>query len=238
MSFLLECKKVKRTGLVPGFFLGGIWAAAFPVVNIAVRTETFVSKPGTPVEILLGENWQMMAMLNILFVVVGSCLMYHEEFSGNAMQKMNTLPIRGNALFRGKSVLLCLLCAVLLVIEGGAVVFCTVRWFSLGEAFWLSLGKSLGYSFFLSLPCILLSLLISSMCQNMWISLGIGVICIFTATILPADNFLLSLFPYSLPFRLLFETAQPERYLWAVLVELAGILLTELATIRIRRAAE
>jgi len=238
MSFLLECKKVRRTGLIPGFFFGGILAAAFPVVNIALRTETFVSKPGTPLEILLGENWQMMAMLNVLFMVSGSCLMYHEEFADNAMQKMNALPTRGNSLFRGKSILLCLLSVVMLVMEGSAVVFCAARWFSLGDGFWLTLGKALGYSVLLSLPCILLSLLISSVCKNMWVSLGIGVICIFTATILPSDNFLLSLFPYSLPFRLIFQTAQPERYLWAVLWELVGILLAELLIVRIRRAVE
>lgn len=238
MSFLLECKKVKRTGLIPGFFAGGVLAAVFPVVNMALRTEIFVNKPGNPAEILLGENWQMMAMLNVLFVVVGSCLMYHGEFADNAIQKMNALPIRGNALFRGKSVLLCLLSVVMLVMEGGAAVFCAARWFTLGEEFWPSLGKALGFSYLLSLPCILLSLLVSSVCGNMWISLGIGVICIFTATILPSDSFFLSLFPYSLPFRLIFHAAQPERYLWAVLWELVGAVLAEFLIVRVRRAVE
>lgn len=238
MIFRLECKKGKRTGLMPGFFLGGILAAAFPVVNMAVRSEVFVSKPGTPVEILLGENWQMMAMLNVLFAVTGSCLLYREEFSDNAIQKMNTLPIGENALFRGKSFLMCLLCVVMLVVEGGSVIFCAARWFTLEDAFWFSLGQALVYSFLLSLPCILLSLLISSVCKNMWISLGIGMVCVFTATMLPSDNFILSLFPYALPFRLLFETAQPERYLWAVLIEIGIILLSETVIIRIRRVLE
>ncbi len=100
MSFLLECRKAKRTGLVPGFFLGGVLAAVFPLVNMAVRWEAFVHRPGSPEEILLGENWQMMAMLNVLFAVAGGCLMYHEEFSDNARQKMDALPLGGTAMFR------------------------------------------------------------------------------------------------------------------------------------------
>ncbi len=236
MSFLLECRKAKRTGLVPGFFLGGGLATVFPLVNMAVRWESFVHRPGSPEEILLGETWQMMAMLNVLFAVAGSCLMYHEEFSHNAMQKMDALPLGGSALFRGKSVLMCLLYCVMLVMEGGAILLCTVRWFTLEDTFWLSLGKGLGYSFLLSLPCILLSLLISSVCKNMWISLGIGVLCIFTATILPSNSF--PFFPYSLPFRLLFETAQPGRCLWTALFEAGLVLLAELLIVRIRRAVE
>lgn len=238
MSFPLELKKVKRTGLIPGFLLGGILAAVFPVINMAVRSELFIGKPGNPIEVLLGENWQMMAMLNVLFIVVGSCLIYHGEFADNAIRKMNALPMRTSALFRGKALLVCLLCAFMLIIEGGSIVFCAVRWFALGNAFWLSLGRNLGFSLLLSLPCILLSLLISSVCPNMWVSLGIGVVCIFTATILPSDNFILSLFPYALPFRLLFKVLRPVRYLWAALVELTAILLLEVLAVRIRRGLE
>lgn len=43
------------------------------------------------------------------------------------------------------------------------------------------------------LPATLLSLIIASLCQNMWVSLGIGVICVFTATMLPSDKFILSI---------------------------------------------
>ena len=53
----------------------------------------------------------------------------------------------------------------------------------------------------LMLPSALLSLLIASLCQNMWVSLGIGVIYVFTATMLPADKFVLSIFPFALPFQ-------------------------------------
>ena len=37
----------------------------------------------------------------------------------------------------------------------------------------------------------------------MWITLGAGVICIFTVSVLPTDNRILSFFPFSLPFQTL-----------------------------------
>ena len=54
----------------------------------------------------------------------------------------------------------------------------------------------------LSVPAALLSLFIASVCKNMWISLGVGIVCVFTASMLPPDNFILSLFPFALPFQI------------------------------------
>ncbi|MFR4144864.1 MAG: hypothetical protein ACLT1K_13220 [[Clostridium] leptum] len=86
MSLSLEYKKAKRTGFIPAFLCGGILAAAVPIVNMAVRSEMYVGQQSSPMQILMGANWQMMAMLNILLVVAGSCLLYHTEFADNAMQ--------------------------------------------------------------------------------------------------------------------------------------------------------
>ena len=69
MSLSLECKKAKRTGFMPAFLCGGILAAAVPIVNMAVRSEMYVGQQSSPMQILMGANWQMMAMLNILLVV-------------------------------------------------------------------------------------------------------------------------------------------------------------------------
>ena len=86
MSVFLECKKVKRTGFLPVFFGGSILAAAVPVINMVVRSEMYLNLPENPIQILLGANWQMMAMLNVLLVVAGACLLYHTEYADNAMQ--------------------------------------------------------------------------------------------------------------------------------------------------------
>lgn len=147
MSLSLECKKAKRTGFIPAFLCGGILAAAVPIVNMAVRSEMYVGQQSSPMQILMGANWQMMAMLNILLVVAGSCLLYHTEFADNAMQKMKSLPIRESSIFFGKFILTSIMSVVVLAVEAASIAFCVSHWFEIGNNFWLELGKNFEYPF-------------------------------------------------------------------------------------------
>ncbi|ANU55812.1 ABC transporter permease [Acutalibacter muris] len=240
MSVSLECKKVKRTGFLPSFFGGGILAAAVPVINMAVRSEMYLNQQGSPIQILLGANWQMMAMLNVLLVVAGSCLLYHTEYADNAMQKMKSLPILESSIFFGKAVLTAFMSLFVLVLEAGAITFCSYHWFEVGSGFFGELCKYFGYSLLLMLPCMILSLLISEACKNMWVSLGIGVVCVFTATMLPATNFALSLFPFAMPFQI-FAGADITRstyYICGAIAELAICGLAQLILVKVRRSFE
>lgn len=240
MSVSLECKKAKRTGFLPAFFGGGILAAVVPVINMAVRSEMYLNLPGNPIQILLDANWQMMTMLNVLLVVAGACLLYHTEYADNAMQKMKSLPIRESSIFLGKTVLTIFMSLFVLVIEAGAVAFCTYHWFEIGNGFFGELCKYFGYSFLLMLPCIILSLLIAEACKNMWVSLGVGVVCVFTATILPTTNFALSLFPFAMPFQIFAGTdmSQSMHYICGAVIELAVCGLAQLILVKVRRSFE
>lgn len=238
MSVFLECKKIRRTGFLQAFIGGGILAGAVPVVNMAVRSEIYQTKQGSPVQILLSANWQMMAMLNVLLVVTGACLLYHMEYADHAMQKMKSLPVREISIFSGKVILTILMSLLVLAIEAGATAFCAYYWFETRNGFWEELGRNFGYAFLLMLPCLVLSMLISEACKNMWISLGIGVVCVFTATMLPTDNFALSLFPFATPFQMFTGTdlAQVTRYIYAAAAETFVFGLAELLLIKIRRS--
>ncbi len=240
MSVSLECKKVKRTGFLPVFFGGGILAAAVPIINMAVRWEIYLNQPGSPIQILLGANWQMMAMLNVLLIVTGSCLLYHTEYADNAIQKMKSLPIRESSIFLGKAVLTVFMSLFVLVIQAGAITFCSYCWFEIGSGFFGELCKCLGYSFLLMLPCVILSLLISEACKNMWVSLGIGVVCVFTATMLPTTNFALSLFPFAMPFQIFADTdiTRSIHYICGAMAELAVCGLAQLILVKVRRSFE
>ena len=237
MSVSLEWKKVKRTGFLPVFFGGGILAAAVPVINMAVRSELYLNQPGSPIQILLDANWQMMAMLNVLLAVSGTCLLYHTEYADNAMQKMKSLPIRESSVFLGKAVLTVFMSLFVLGIQAGAVAFCSYHWFEIGSGFGGELCKCFGYSFLLMLPCTILSLLISEACRNMWVSLGIGVVCVFTATMLPAADFALSLFPFALPFQIFSGTdmAQSTHFICVAASELAVCGIAQLILVKVRR---
>ncbi|MCM1119609.1 MAG: ABC transporter permease [bacterium] len=240
MNVSLECKKVKRTGLFPAFFGGGILAAAIPVINMAVRSEMYLNLQGGPIQILFDANWQMMAMLNVLLVIAGACLLYHTEYADKAMEKMKSLPVRESSIFFGKAVLTIIMSFCVLVIEAGAVIFCTYHWFEAGNGFWGELCRYFGYSLLLMLPCIILSLLISEACKNMWVSLGIGVVCVFAATMLPASSFVLSLFPFAMPFQVFASTdiTRPIHYIFAVIVELAVLCLAQFIFVKVRRSLE
>lgn len=240
MSVSLECKKVKRTGFLPAFFGGGILAAAVPIINMAVRSEMYLNLPGNPIQILLGANWQIIAMLNVLLIVTGACLLYHTEYADNAMQKMKSLPIRESSIFLSKAVLTIFMSFFVLAIEAGAITLCSHHWFEIGSDFFSELGKYFGYSFLLMLPCIILSLLISEACKNMWVSLGIGVVCVFTATMLPTTNFAISLFPFAMPFQVFASTdvTQSIHYIYGAVAEFAVLALAQLIFVKGRRSFE
>ena len=236
----LECKKAKRTGFFSAFFCGGILAAAVPLINMAVRSEQYLNLPDSPIQILLGANWQMMTMLNVLLVVAGACLLYHTEYADNAMRKMQSLPIRESSIFLGKAVLTILMSLFVFVMEAGAIAFCTYHWFEIGNGFFGELCKYFGYSFLMMLPCIALSLLVAEACENMWVSLGIGVVCVFTATMLPTTSFSLSLFPFAMPFQVFAssDVTQSMHYIYAVAAELVVLAFAELIFIKVRRSFE
>lgn len=240
MILALEYKKVKRTGFFPAFLSGGILAAAFPIVNMAVRSEIYLAHQGNPIQILLDANWQIMAMLNLLLVAAGTCLLYHTEYADNAMQKMKSLPVRQSSVFFGKVILTILTSVVILAAEAGSVAFCSYHWFKTETGVLSELCKNFGYAFLLMLPCVILSLLISESCKNMWASLGIGVVCVFTATILPTGNFIFSLFPFAMPFQIFVDTnlAQAMNYIYAAIIELIVLSLAELLCIKFRRSFE
>lgn len=246
MSLVLEFRKTKRTGLIPAFIGGGALAAAIPILNMAVRSKMYTGLSATPVQILLNANWSMISMLNLLLITAGASLLYHAEYENNALQKMCSLLPRESSLFFGKLLLLTILCAATLTTEALGIAFCAVHWFdqsaglSAGPSagLWVELLQSFGYELLLLLPAAALSLLLASACRNMWISLGIGVICVFIATMLPTGRFVPSCFPFAMPFRILSDatTNIVHALMIAALLELSAISLGEIILIKIRRS--
>ena len=146
-------------------------------------------------------------------------------------------------LYLGKMVLMVLMCVVVLAIETAGTVFCAYHWFwtfADTETVWAELLKNFGYALLLLLPAALGSLVIASVCKNMWVSLGIGVICVFTATMLPTDNFVLSLFPFAMPFQLFAGTAVDtvRNFIIAAVIEVVLMGIAEILFLRVRRSLE
>ena len=233
----LELKKIRRTGFLPAFLGGGILAAAVPAVNTAFRPELFAGLSAPPVSILLGANWQMMSMLNVLLTVAGACVLYHIEYADNAMRKMSTLPVRESSLFFGKAAVLILAGVLLLAIEAVSVFGCSIYWFSRAAAPSAGILKSFGFFLLMLIPAALLSLALASACRNLWTSLGIGVVCVFAATMIPAQRFALTLFPFAMPFQTpVNHTGDVIRnYAIAAAAETIVISLSEVIILKVRR---
>src|SRR5690625_7669570 len=74
----------------------------------------------------------------------------------------------------------------------------------------------------------MLSLLIASAFKNMWVSLGISVIGVFMATMIYNMSFILSLFPYAMPFQI-FGGTDPNRVLQFICAAFIGIIVIGIA---------
>ena len=232
-----EWTKIKRTGFLPALLSGALLGAAIPAVNMAVRSGLYTGLPGSPLQILLEANWQLTAMINLLLLSVGACILYHIEYEENAMQKMRSLPVRESCLFFGKLLILLLMTALILAIEAFFYSFCAVFWFPEYEALPFELLTAFGRFYLSMLPAVSAALTIASVFQNMWISLGTHVLCIFTATMLPGNSSVLALFPFSLPFQL--SSRQPwsfSFFLIVTVVECTFFLLAELSYLKYRRS--
>lgn len=240
MSLSLEYKKLKRTGFILAFIVGGLLSSSIPIVNMAVRSQMYIGIDSSPIQILMDANWQMMTMLNILLLVIGSCLMYQAEYSDNAIQKMRMLPIKEHQLFFNKTILLTLMGALILILEAISITFCSIHWFDISNNFMLEIVKNFVYAFILIMPSILLSMFIASLCTNMWVSLGIGIICVFIATLLPLDNFVLSIFPFAMPFQTLIGSAENtiRNMIIASITETIIIAIIEVSLLKARRSME
>lgn len=238
MSAVLEWKKIRRSGFLPAFVGGGILAGAFAIVLMTFREEMYVNREGAPVEILLHANWQMMAMLNTLFVMLGACILYHIEYEDHAMIKMRSLPIKSREIYAGKWVLLAISTVMMMGIEMVGLQFCLMRWF--GEGFSQALLIHVSFLYGMMLPSISLSLLIASIFTNMWVSLSSGVTGVFLATMLPLDHFVCSLFPYAIPFQTLTGKTVGDVCIYLTIAIAESVLLAamEMAYLKIRRAME
>ena len=92
-----------------------------------------------------------------------------------------------------------------------------------------------------ALPTVMLMLVIASACKNMWVSLGIGVILVFTLSIFPQDHTVLSLCPFSSPYQTLAMAAENGRvplFLGVCTAETAAFGFIELLYNKIRRYTE
>ena len=236
MTAALEVKKLRRTGYFPALLGSALLSAAVPAVNMATRGETYLAQSGGAIEILLNANWQMMAMLNVLSTLCAACLMFHAEYAGNALDKLEVLPVRVFSVYLGKAVLAVFMLAVMTAVEFVSLHLCARHWFgeSVDAVRLLSLA---GYALAAGIPTLLASLAVAAACRNMWVSLGIGLTLVFTLSVFPQDNAVIRLLPYATPYTTALE-GQVTTVLIACAAESAVLLSLGSAILKARRRFE
>lgn len=200
MNPMLEYKKLKRTALLPALILGGLLAAALPVVDLLVRADYIINPAISPLENLMHTDGMLIVMLDCFLIVLGACIVYYVEFADNAIQRINTLPVRSWSVFMSKFIFLAVAFAVVYAIEGASLYFCAWKWFAPESGLMLSVVRLTARLYLFSLPVLSLMLVVSSFCKNMWITLGIGVVGVFAALLLQRVEGL-QYFPFLMPYQ-------------------------------------
>lgn len=226
----LEIKKIRRTGLIPALLAGGVFAAAIPVINLAVRTEMFTGRSGNPAMIVMDANWLTMAMANLCVIIIGACIVYHIEHVNNGIQKMDALPVSPAAIFLAKGVLIAIILAVVFAIETAALYFCMWKWLDGGMKTLGSLCKAMGYAYAYTMPSLVLMLLIACLLKNMWVSFGIGMIGMFAAQLFIHEKSMAYF-----PFILSYSYAESREMLMAALIETGALLAVGTVAAYLRR---
>lgn len=174
-ALLIELRKEKRTGAITLMLLVGILGALYGLINFIVRKDSLLGLPMNPMDILLTQLYGMIMVLNLFGIVIASCILYNMEFKGSAIKKMYTLPIKIESIYLNKFSILSLAFLTSVILQNLALAYIGIDKFPDGSFEFIKLVCFTGYSFITAMPVLSFMIFISSRCENMWISLGIGV---------------------------------------------------------------
>lgn len=172
---LLELMKEKRTGVIWLMLVSGILGAFYVILNFVIRGETLINMPAKPMDILLTQLYGMLMVLNTFSLVVAASIAYNMEFTGFAIKKMYVLPINMWKIFVSKFLIIITVFMISIITENIPLAWIGINKLGTG-AFDADVFISyMLYTYISSLPVASFMLLISSLSENIWVTIGIGV---------------------------------------------------------------
>lgn len=187
-SLTVELKKCKRTGILEVLPIIGLLGALYAFANFIVRKDVLLNLPMPPMVVLLTQLYGMIMVLNMFGIIVATTLAYNMEFQGNAIKKMYMLPFRTSSIFKNKFYILFTLLILCIIMQNGALCIVGNIFLPTGTFELLTLIKYAGYCFISTLPVLSFMLLVSSRCENIWYTLGIGVAGFFSGMAMSLSN--------------------------------------------------
>lgn len=200
----VEIKKCKRTGVMEILPIIGILGALYAFANFIIRKDVLLNLPLPPMDVLLTQLYGMIMVLNMFGIIVATTLTYNMEFQGNAIKKMYMLPFDTSSIFRDKFLILFVLLAVCMILQNGALCLIGNIFLPAGTFELLTLLKYTGYCFISTIPVLAFMLFVSSRCENIWFTLGIGIAGFFSGMAMSLSS--ISLFLIN-PFVLMMKPA-------------------------------
>ncbi|MDO5424208.1 MAG: ABC transporter permease [Eubacteriales bacterium] len=197
---LIELQKEKRTGIFPVLLATGVLGALYAFANFQIRGKALLSLPLAPMDILLTQLYGMLLILNLFGIITAACILYHMEYSGNAIRKIYLLPISAASLYFSKFLLLSLGFLLAAILQNLALAWIGTTTLPQGTFKAGTLLAFAAYSFLTSMPVLSFMLFVSSRMENMWVTLGIGVIGFLSAMALANTKTpLILLHPFVVP---------------------------------------
>lgn len=191
--FTLEVAKLKRTGILEILPSAGIVGAMYAFLNFIIRKDILLAMPVSPMTVLLTQVFAMLIVLNMLSLVVICALIYNIEFQENAIRKLYVLPFNNSLIYKNKLFLLFMLFLICIFLQNIALVIIGQIYLPKGSFDLLVLVKFAAYNFVTSLPVLTFMLMISSQLENIWWTLGIGILGFFSAMVMSDNHFLVFL---------------------------------------------
>lgn len=188
-TLIVELKKCRRTGILEVLPIIGILGALYAFANFIIRKDVLLNLPLPPMDVLLTQLYGMIMVLNMFGIIVATTLMYNMEFQGNAIKKMYMLPLKTSSIFKHKFYILFVLLVLCISLQTGALCIIGTIFLPAGTFELLTLIKYTLYCFISTLPVLAFMLLVSSCCENIWFTLGIGVAGFFSGMAMSLSDF-------------------------------------------------
>lgn len=171
----IELRKEKRTGIIPLMLSIGVLGAGYAYVNFFVRKDDLLNLPLAPMDVLLTQLYGMLMILNLFGIVAAACMIYNLEFKESAVKKMYMLPVNVSSIYLCKFLIMTVLLLVAIILQNLSLAQIGIKVLPDGTFEMETLVRFAGYTFLTSMPVLSFMLLISSLFENMWVTLGIGV---------------------------------------------------------------
>ncbi len=174
-ALAIELRKEKRAGVTLVLLAVGILGAAYAFLNFYIRKETLLNMPLPLMDVLLTQLYGMIMVLNMFGIVVSACMIYNMEFTGNAIKKMHMLPVSLPVMYFCKFMILTVTLLIAICFQNLSLLQIGVTTLPQGTFEIRTLIVFAGYSFITSMPVLSFMIFVSSLFENMWVALGIGV---------------------------------------------------------------